>query len=95
MRWIILLCLLSLTGATALNGCSTAEFYAIAFSTHHPTERHEKMARWLRTIGVRCNEEQLVVIWNNLPHWAGTSDSVELRQEIIALYEKLAAKGAK
>ena len=95
MRWIILLLLLTLGGATALNGCSTAEFYAIAFSTHNPTERHEKMARWLRTTGARCSEEQLVVIWNNLPHWAGTSDSAELRQEIIALYEKLAAKERK
>ena len=95
MRWIVLLLLLTLAGATALNGCSTAEIYAIAFSTHNPTERHEKMARWLRTVGARCNEEQLVVIWNNLPNWAGTSDSVELRQEIIALYEKLALKGKK
>jgi hypothetical protein len=95
MRWFILLLLLTLAGASALSGCSTAELYAIAFSTHNPTERHEKMANWLKSVGTRCNEEQLVLIWNNLPHWAGTSDSVELRQEIIALYEKLAAKGAK
>ena len=95
MRWIILLLLLTFFGATALNGCSTAEFYAIAFSTHNPTERHEKLAGWLRTTGARCSEEQLMVIWNNLPHWAGTSDSVELRQEIIALYEKLAAREKK
>jgi hypothetical protein len=87
--------MLTLAGATALNGCSTAEIYAIALSTHNPTERHEKMARWLRTNGARCKEEQLVVIWNNLPNWAGTSDSVELRQEIIVLYEKLAAKEKK
>lgn len=95
MRWLALLTLLMLSGATALNGCSTAEIYAIALSTHNPTERHEKIARWLRTTGAKCNEEQLVLIWNNLPHWAGTSDSVELRQEIIALYEKLAGKEKK
>ena len=53
------------------------------------------MARWLQAVGGRCNEEQLVVIWNNLPNWAGTSDSVELRREIIALYEKLAARDKK
>jgi len=53
------------------------------------------MARWLQVFGGRCNEEQLVVIWNNLPNWAGTSDSVELRREIIALYEKLAARDKK
>jgi len=95
MRWLILLSLLTLPGATAFNGCSIAEIYGIAFSTHHPTERHEKIAQWLRTSGTRCNEEQLVVIWNNLPNWAGTSDSAELRQEILLLYEKLAAKGKK
>ena len=95
MRWLILLLLLTLAGATALSGCSTSEFYAIALSTHNPTERHEKMARWLQAVGGRCNEEQLVVIWNNLPNWAGTSDSVELRREIIALYEKLAARDKK
>jgi hypothetical protein len=95
MRWLVLLLLLTLVGATALSGCSTAEFYAIAMSTHNPTERHEKMARWLQAVGARCNEEQLVVIWNNLPHWAGTSDSVELRREIIGLYEKLAARDKK
>jgi hypothetical protein len=95
MRWLVLILLLTVVGATALNGCNSVEIYAIAFSTHNPTERHEKMARWLQTTGTRCNEEQLVVIWNNLPHWAGTSDSVELRQEIIVLYEKLAAKERK
>jgi hypothetical protein len=95
MRWLALLTLLMLSGATALNGCSTAEIYAIALSTHNPTERHERMARWLQAVGARCNEEQLVVIWNNLPNWAGTSDSIELRREIIALYEKLAAREKK
>jgi len=45
--------------------------------------------------GDRCTKEQLTNIWNNLPMWAGTADSSEIRQNIISLYQLLVAKESK
>jgi hypothetical protein len=95
MRWVFIFCLLTFAVATAQTGCRVSEFYGIAWSTHNPTERHEKLLYWLQVSGERCTQEQLIVIWNALPEWAGTADSVAMRQKIMWLYDRLSSKGSK
>jgi len=91
---VLVVVFLALT-ASAQSRCNVADFYGLAYALHNPTERHYNLLRWLQLNGDKCNKEQLVVIWNNLPMWAGTADSAEIRQNIISLYELLAAKEAK
>ena len=93
MRYLVVV-FLAFT-AFAQSGCNVAEFYGLAYTWHNPTERHEKLLRWLQLHGDRCTKEQLTNIWNNLPMWAGTADSSELRQNIISLYQLLVAKESK
>ena len=83
MRWLILLLLLGLVGAVAKNGCHVREFYGIGHTIHNPTERHLQMVLWLKNNAQYCKSEDYVVIWNNLPSWAGTADSAELRLRVI------------
>lgn len=93
MRYLMVV-FLTLT-ASAQNGCNVADFYGLAYAWHNPTERHQNLLRWLHFNGDKCNKEQLTVIWNNLPMWAGTADSAEIRQNIISLYQLLVAKESK
>ena len=87
MRWLILLLLLGLVGATAKNGCHVREFWSIAWTIHNPSERHQQLSMWL-TNNVRfCRSQDLAVIWNNLSEWAGTADSAELRTKVIHGYK--------
>jgi hypothetical protein len=72
--------------------CEISEFYAIAWTTHNPTERHQKMLDWLGSKGPSCKFEQLLHIWNNLSEWAGAADSAPLRANVIELYERLPKK---
>jgi hypothetical protein len=44
--------------------------------------------QWLNTQGDKCSKENLIVIWNNLPLWAGTADNEIIRAQIIYLFEK-------
>jgi hypothetical protein len=61
--------------------CAVQELYAIAWSTHDPTERHKAMLEWLdKSV---CSSADYVIIWNALPEWAGTSDSPLLRAKIM------------
>jgi hypothetical protein len=61
--------------------CAVQELYAIAWSTHNPTERHKAMLEWLdKSV---CSSADYVLIWNALPEWAGTSDSPLLRAKIM------------
>ena len=83
MRWLILLLLLVLAGAVAKNGCHVREFYGIGYIIHNPSERHQQMVAWLKNNAQYCKPEDYVVIWNNLPSWAGTADSAELRLRVI------------
>jgi len=46
------------------------------------------MVKWLASEGKRCNQEQLIIIWNNLPDWAGAADSAEIRQRVISLFSR-------
>jgi hypothetical protein len=46
------------------------------------------MIAWLKNNAPYCKSEDYVVIWNNLPMWAGTADSAEARSLILRGYEE-------
>jgi hypothetical protein len=46
------------------------------------------MIQWLKNNAPYCKAEDYVVIWNNLPSWAGTADSAETRALILHGYEE-------
>jgi len=87
MRWLLLLLLLGLVSAVAKSGCSVREFYEIGFAVHDPTQRHQRMLDWLTRNAKQCKAVDYVVIWNNLPEWAGSADTAQLRAKIIQGYE--------
>ena len=86
MRWLVLLLLLGLVGAIAKNGCYVREFYGIGYTAQNPIERHTEMLAWLERNAPYCKVDDYLMIWNNLPEWAGTSDTVQLRNEVIKGY---------
>ena len=63
------------------SNCAVQELYVIAWSTHDPIERHKAMLAWLDKS--KCSVDDYTLIWNNLPEWAGTSDSPALRGKIM------------
>ena len=63
------------------SNCAVQELYVIAWSTHDPIERHKVMLAWLDKS--KCSVDDYTFIWNNLPEWAGTSDSPALRGKIM------------
>jgi hypothetical protein len=63
------------------SSCAVQELYVIAWSTHDPIERHKAMLGWLDKS--KCSVDDYTLIWNNLPEWAGTSDSPALRGKIM------------
>jgi len=87
MRWLILLLLLGLVGATSKDLCSVREFYTIAYTVHNPSERHQQMSAWLTKHKSLCKSSDMTVIWNNLSEWAGAADSAELRHKIVIAYK--------
>jgi hypothetical protein len=87
MRWLILLLLLGLVGATSKDLCSVRDFYGIAYTVHNPTERHQQMSAWLTKHKTLCKSSDMTVIWNNLSEWAGAADSAELRHKIVIAYK--------
>lgn len=87
MRWLILLLLLGLAGATAKTGCYVREFYGIGYIKHDPTERHKEMLAWLDQNAQHCKASDFLVIWNNLSEWAGTADSTYIREKVIHGYK--------
>ena len=94
MRWLILLLLLGLAGATAKPPCIVADFYGLSW-IHEPSLRHQQLSMWLTTNAENCSTEQLVYIWNNLALWAGTADSAEIRTKILHAYAKVAEREQK
>ena len=92
MRVLVVVFLTLVLVASAQSGCNVQDFYGLAWTWHNPSERHLNLIRWLNFNGDKCSKEQLTIIWNNLPEWAGTADSAEIRQKIISLYSKLVAK---
>ena len=89
MRWVVIALLAASLLVSAQSRCNVFELYAIGYTLHDPTERHGQILRWLADHGASCNKEQLVTIWNNLPEWAGTADSAEIRKRVIYLFGKL------
>ena len=87
MKWLTLLLLLVLAGATAKNGCHVREFYGIAYTIHNPSERHQQMSMWLTNNAKHCKAQDYVVIWNGLAEWAGAADSAELRAKVVYGYK--------
>ena len=88
MRWVVIALLAACLLVSANGGCDVFEFYKIGYTVHDPAERHAQMVKWLANEGQRCSQEQLVVIWNNLPDWAGTADNAEIRQRVIKLFNR-------
>jgi hypothetical protein len=87
MKWLFLLILLLLVGATANERCVLRDFYALSW-IGEPTMRHMELSRWLTTNGDSCSSEQLVILWNRLAEWAGVADSAELRGKILYYYAR-------
>ena len=95
MKWLVVILMTATLIVSAQSGCNVSDFYTIAITLHNPSERHYNLIRWLHHQGGNCNKEQLVIIWNNLPQWAGTADSAEIRHKITMLYQTLLAKETK
>lgn len=87
MRFVVLLLLLLLAGATAKSPCLVTDFYGLSWISE-PTMRHVELSRWLTTNGDSCSSEQLAGIWNNLAGWAGVADSAELRAKVLYYYAR-------
>ena len=94
MRWLLLPLLLVLAGATANERCVVTDFYAISW-IGDPSLRHSQLSMWLTTNGNSCGTEQLMVIWNNLPMWAGTADSSEIRAKLLYAFARAAEREKK
>ena len=94
MKWLIAIVLTLSLHSAGQDLCSVREFYAFAYGTHDPTERHKKMIAWLTKHQHLCKSTDFIVIWNNLSEWAGTADSHEIRAFVISGY-KIALKREK
>jgi hypothetical protein len=94
MRWLILLLLLFLAGAASKPPCIVSDFYGLSW-IGDPSLRHSQLSMWLTTNGDSCNTDQLLVIWNNLPMWAGVADSAELRAKILYYFARAAEREKK
>lgn len=94
MRWLLLPLLLVLAGATANERCVVTDFYALSW-IGDPGVRHSQLSMWMTTNGDSCGTEQLLIIWNNLPMWAGTADSAELRGKLLYFFARAAEREKK
>ena len=89
MRWLVPILLLSLVyGATVKRECSVSEFLNIAYSTHNPKERADRVWGWLEESGPVCTKEQLTLLYSNMGSILGNADSVKIRSRIEQLYER-------
>jgi len=96
MKWLLAAVLLMVSVASSQTiRCSTVDFYGLGMTIFNPSERHVHLNRWLDFNGPKCSKEDLVLIWNNLPEWAGTADSVGLRSRVVILYQQLIDKETK
>jgi hypothetical protein len=87
VKWLIALVLTLSLHSTGQDLCSVREFYAIAYTIHNPSERHQQMSIWLTNHQKLCKSTDFIVIWNNLSEWAGAADGAELRHKVIQGYK--------
>jgi hypothetical protein len=87
MKWLLIVICTAALIVSAQTKCNVGEFYVIATTLHDPTERYKKLMQWLNINGSKCSPENLMVIWNNLPLWAGTADNELIRERINYLFE--------
>ena len=87
MRWVILIFFAAWIIAQGQSKCIVSDFYALSW-LGDPTVRHMQLSRWLTTNGDSCSSEQLVLIWNQWPVWAGVADSQELRGKILYFHAR-------
>jgi len=88
VRWLLALVLTLALHSTGKDLCSVREFWSIAYTIHNPSERHQQLSMWLTNNARLCRSQDFVVIWNNLPVWAGTADSAEIRSKVIHGYKE-------
>jgi len=88
MKWLLIVICTAALIVSAQTKCNINEFYLLATTLHDPNERHKKLMQWLNIQGSKCSKENLIVIWNNLPMWAGTADNEIIRAQIIYLFER-------
>ena len=87
MRWFWLLLIGLVFWAGAKSPCTVSDFYALSW-IGDPGLRHSQLSMWLTTNGDNCSTPQLLAIWNNLPMWAGTADSAELRGKLLYFFAR-------
>ena len=87
MKWFLVGALAAWLYVSAQTKCVVSDFYGISW-LHDPALRHQQLSMWLTTNGNSCSSEQLVLIWNRLPEWAGAADSAELRAKILYFYAR-------
>jgi len=94
VRWVVLVLLIPLVlWAAVQRKCIVSDFYGLSW-LGNPSERHQRLSQWLSTNGDVCSAEQLVLIWNRLPEWAGVADSAELRSKILFYYSRATEREA-
>jgi hypothetical protein len=94
MKWFWLLLIGLVFWASAKSPCIVSDFYGLSW-LGDPSLRHTELSRWLTTNGDNCSTDQLLVIWNNLPMWAGVADSSELRGKVLYFYARAAEREKK
>ena len=94
MKWFWLLLIGLVFWVSAKSPCIVSDFYGLSWLSD-PSLRHIELSRWLTTNGDNCSTDQLLVIWNNLPMWAGVADSAELRGKVLYFYARAAEREKK
>ena len=85
---IIIVLLGMLLMAYAANNCNLGQLYTLSMTTHDPSLRKDLTLSWMKSNAKDCNNQQLIKIYNNLPHWLGTSDNPEIRLVIEENYKR-------
>ena len=85
---IIIVLLGLLLMAYAANNCNLGQLYTLSINTHDPSARKDVTLAWIKNNAKDCSNQQLVQIYNNLPHWLGTADNPEIRSVIEENYKR-------
>jgi hypothetical protein len=85
---IIIVLLGLLLMAYAANNCNLGQLYTLSMTTHNPSVRKDVTLSWMKSNAKNCNNQQLIQIYNNLPHWLGTADNSEIRSVIYENYKR-------